>query len=75
MEYELICEAATSAPVITGAVTDACTSAGGTVAWVETSAVLPTLTIEEGGLIAVAILALWAVAWAIRQFSSQIEES
>jgi hypothetical protein len=75
MDYELICEAATSAPVITGAAVDACTAAGGTVAWVEVSSVLPDLSIEGGGLIALAILTLWALAWTFRQLSQQIKES
>jgi len=72
--YELSCEAATSAPVNTGAVVDDCTAAGGSVLWVEPGSVLPDLTLAEGGALATAFLALWAVAFAFRALSRQIRE-
>ena len=65
MSYELICEGASTSPVITGDVLDACTDAGGTVAWVEVSGIVPDLTIAQGSMIAVAILGLWAFAFGI----------
>lgn len=74
MNYVLTCEAATSGPVITGSVVDACTDAGGVVAWIEAESALPGLTLEGGGQIAVAIVALWALAWAFRSISRQLKE-
>lgn len=75
MSYLLTCEGATSAPVITGTVVDACTAAGGVVDWVENASFLPELSLADGGLIAGAIIALWALAWTFRQFKRQISES
>jgi len=77
MPYQLVCEGATSVPVIgSGTVVDACTAAGGVVAWVEQGAgLLPDLTLEEGGQIATAILLLWATAFAFRVIKRQLQES
>lgn len=76
MSYELACEGATSVPVIgTGTVVDACTAVSGTVAWRESTGALPELSLADGGLIAGAILALWATGYAIRAIRKQLEES
>jgi hypothetical protein len=76
MDYELFCEGATSDPVITGTVVDACTTAGGTVVWLRADVgFLPELTLAEGGQIAGAILGLWALAFCIRAIRKQVEES
>jgi len=74
MPYELICEGATSVPEITGTAVDACTTAGGVVDWVEAASFLPDLSLEDGGLIAGAILALWTVGWVFRVLKRQIAE-
>jgi len=73
--YDLVCEGATSVPVITGTLVDACTDAGGVLAYVEVGSILPALTLAEGGAIATALIALWALAWAFRVLQRQIEES
>ena len=75
MEYELVCVAATSAPVITGSAVDACTAAGGVVTWVEVSSWLPDLTIAQGGVIATAIIGLWGLAYCIKLIQRQLWES
>lgn len=75
MPYQLTCEGATSSPVITGDVVDACTTAGGTVAWVESAGFMPELSLEDGGSIAVAILALWALGFCLRFLRKQLWES
>jgi len=41
----------------------------------ESESALPGLTLEGGGQIAVAIIALWAVAWAFVQFKKVLQES
>lgn len=76
MTYELVCEGATSVPVIgTGTVVDACTAAGGSVAWHELASVLPELTLSDAGLIATAIAGLWAVGFCFRVLRKQLEQS
>jgi len=75
MDYVLTCEGATSAPVISGTVVDACTTAAGAVAWVEPASAIPELTLAGAGTIAAAILLLWASAWAFRVLRKMIEES
>jgi hypothetical protein len=75
MPYEFHCEGATSSPVITGDVVDACTTAGGTVSWVESAGFLPDLSLEDGGAIALAILGLWALGFCLRAIRKQLEDS
>ena len=74
MSYQLTCEGATSVPEITGTAVDACTTAGGVVDWVENASFLPELSLEDGGLIAGAVIALWALAWTFRQLMKQLRE-
>jgi len=67
---------APSSPIVnTGDLATDCTDAGGTVGWVESTLGLPELTLADGGAIAGAMLALWAVAWAIRAIKKQLEDS
>lgn len=75
MSYEIQCQGAASVPVNTGSPASDCTTAGGSLTWVESAGVLPDLSLSEGGLIAGAILALWAVGWSIRAIRNMIEES
>jgi hypothetical protein len=75
MSYQLTCQGATGVPEITGTAVDACTTAGGTVAWIENASFLPELSLADGGLIAGSIIALWALAWAFRQLAKQINGS
>jgi len=44
-------------------------------AWVEEGSALPALDLAGGAAIGGAVLALWAVAFAIRQFKNQLGES
>lgn len=73
-DYVLTCEAATSAPGVPGVVVDTCTAAGGTVLWVESSSALPALSLAEGGLIASAILGLWALGWSFKAIKRHLWE-
>lgn len=76
-DYVAVCEGATSAPVVgAGTFEASCTAAGGTVTYVPESAWgLPELTLADAGLIAVAVLSLWALAWSFRQLGRMIEDS
>lgn len=76
-DYVAVCEGATSAPTVgAGTFEASCASASGTVVYVpETAWGLPELTLEDGGLIAAAVLALWALAWAYRVIARMIEDS
>lgn len=75
MPYEFHCQGATSAPVITGDVVDACTTAGGSVSWVESAGFLPELSLADGGAIAAAILGLWALGFCLGYIRRQLWES
>lgn len=73
-DYFAVCEAAASAPVDTGAPATDCTTAGGTYSYIEVTAWgLPELTLEDGGRIAVAIIALLVVGFAIRACRKALE--
>lgn len=75
MSFEIQCQGASSVPVNTGSPSSDCTAAGGSLTWVESGGVLPDLSLADGGLIAGAILALWAAGYAIRAIRNMIEES
>jgi len=67
---------APSSPIVnTGDLVADCAAASGTVGWVESTGGLPELSLADGGAIAGAMLALWAVAWAIRAIKKQLEDS
>lgn len=75
-DYVVVCVGASAAPVSTGDVSADCALAGGVLDQVpQTAWGLPELTLAEGGAIAGAILALWAVAYCIRQIANQVKES
>jgi len=74
MDYQLTCVAPTTVPANTGPFVDACTGAGGSVAWVEPASAIPELTLEGAGIIASAVLLLWATAYAFRVLGRQIRE-
>jgi len=64
-DYQIICSGASTAPSA-GAFDTDCTTAGGTVTVEEVAAgFIPDLTLAEGGAIGAAMIALWAVAWAV----------
>lgn len=69
------CIGSTSAILNTGDLATDCATAGGSMGWVESTGGLPELSLADGGLIAGAMLALWAVAWAFRVLAKQIQES
>jgi len=75
MTIAALCTASTTAIVNTGDLSADCATAGGVVEWVELTGGLPELSLADGGLIAGAMLALWAVAWSFRVLKKQIEES
>ena len=75
MDFELSCTGATSVPVITGTVVDACTTAGGVVAWSEPSSAIPELSLAGATTLAASILLLWATAWAFRVIYNQLRDS
>jgi len=75
MAISALCTGTTTAIVNTGDLAADCSLAGGVMEWVELTGGLPELTLEDGGAIAGAMLALWAVAWAFRAIKKQIEES
>lgn len=74
-DYLAVCSGATSEPVwISDFATD-CATAGGTVVFSGyTTWGLPELTLDDGALIAGAILALWATAYFFRLFGRMIQE-
>jgi len=75
MSIVLECVGNTNPIVNTGDPEADCVTAGGAWAWVESTLGLPELTLSDGGAIAGAMLALWAVAWAIRAIKKQLEDS
>jgi len=75
MSASVQCIGSTSAIANTGDLAADCATAGGSMGWVESVGGLPELSLTDGGLIAGAMLALWAVAWSFRVLKKQIEES
>lgn len=75
MPFEIQCSGAASLPVDTGSPSADCSTAGGSLQWVESESLLPELSLSDGGLLAGAILALWATGYAIRAIRKQLEDS
>jgi len=75
MAITALCTGTTAPVVNTGDLVADCATAGGVTEWVELAGGLPELSLADGGLVAGAMLALWAVAWAIRAIKKQIEDS
>jgi len=75
MSYEMQCQGAAAIPVNTGDPSADCAAVSGALTWVESAGVLPELSLVDGGLIAGAILALWATGFAIRAIRKQLSES
>lgn len=73
MNYVLTCTGG-GALTYTGDLATDCAAAGGTVGYSESTSGLPELTLADGGAIAGAMLALWAVAWGIRAIKKHFEE-
>ena len=74
-DYQAVCIGATSEPVWVSDLATDCADAGGSVGFSSyTTWGLPELTLEDGALIAGAILALWATSWFFRLFARMIED-
>ena len=75
MAYGVECIGATSVPVASSDLAASCASAGGTLQFVESASILPELTLADGGLIAGAIIALWALGFCLREIQKMVKES